>query len=294
MPQEPYRSHSTLFLFLMVLAMVSWGGSWVTAKWASSYPTEVTALWRFLLSAVSFLPVLWWRKESLALPRKVWLWVCLSAASLAIYNLLFLWAVKLGPGGSGGVLVTTLNPQFAFLITALVYQQAVGRRARLGLALGIAGGVLQILGPSLHFEAFLRTENLILVVAALAYAVLTQFSAVAQKEISVFRYSFWTALLCTVFLTPFAWSHGPLEFSRLGGDFWVNTLYLALVAGTFGSTLYFEAARRVGAARASSFIFLVPTSALLLAFLFLGEQPAWTSVVGGALSIAAVMVIQKR
>ena len=292
--KNPSPEHSFVFYLFMVLAMVSWGGSWVTAKWASAYPPEVTALWRFFLSALSFLPILWWRKESLALPRKSWLWVSLSAAALAGYNLLFLAAMQHGPGGYGGVLVPTMNPLFSFLLALVFLRHAVGSRAWGGLTLGLLGGVVQIVGPDFNLTAFTRPENLLLVGAALAYAILGQFSAVAQKAISVFRYSFWTALLCTVFLLPFAWPHAPWDIHALGPDFWIDTVYLALIAGTFGTTLYFEAARRVGAARGSSFAFLVPVSALVLAFLFLGEQPAWTSVVGGGLSMAAVMLIQSR
>ena len=278
----------------MVLAMVSWGGSWVTARWASGYPFEVTALWRFVLSAASFLPILLWRKESLALPRKAWLFVGLSAASLAGYNLLFLAAMQHGPGGYGGVLVPTVNPLFSFLITAVFLKHQGGWWAVGGLSLGLAGGVLQILGPQFEFAAFLRPENVLLVGAALVYALLTQFSAVAQREISVFQYSFWTTLLCAVLLTPVAWNQQPWELARLGVDFWINTAYLALIAGTFGTTLYFEAARRVGAARGSTFAFLVPVSALALAWLFLAEVPAWTSVAGGALSVSAVLLLQFR
>ena len=222
------------------------------------------------------------------------MWVGLSAAALAGYNLLFLAAMQHGPGGYGGVLVPTMNPLFSFLLALVFLRHSVGSRALGGLALGLLGGVVQILGPDFRLDAFLRPENLLLVAAAFVYAVLTQFSAVAQRGISVFRYSFWTSLLCTAFLLPFAWSHQPFAVATLGVDFWVNTLYLALAAGTFGTTLYFEAARRVGAARGSSFAFLVPVSALVLAFLFLGDQPAWTSLVGGALSIAAVLMIQRK
>ncbi len=294
MPPKPADSHSPLFFSLMVLAMVSWGGSWVTARWASGYPFEVTALWRFVLSAASFLPILWWRRESLALPRKAWLFVGLSAAALAGYNLLFLAAMQHGPGGYGGVLVPPVNPLFSFLITAVFLKHQGGWWAVGGLSLGLAGGVLQILGPSFEFEAFLRPENVLLVGAALVYALLTQFSAVAQRSVSVFQYSFWTTLLCAVFLAPVAWGHQPWAVERLGSDFWINTAYLALIAGTFGTTLYFEAARRVGAARGSTFAFLVPVSALVLAWLFLAEVPAWTSVAGGALSVAAVLLLQFR
>jgi drug/metabolite transporter (DMT)-like permease len=285
---------SFLFLLVMFLAMVSWGGSWVTAKWASAYPPEVTALWRFFLSALSYLPLLWWRKESLALPRSAWLWTVLAAAALAGYNLLFLGAMQHGPGGYGGVLVPTLNPLFAFLISGLFLSHRFDARALAGVALGIVGGVVQIIGPEFRFDAFLRPENVLLVAAALAYALLTQFSAPAQKTVSVFRFSFWTSLLCTVFLVPFSWNSGPLAFGSLHADFWVDVLYLALIAGTFGQTLYFEGARRIGAARGSSFAFLVPVSALVLAWIFLGEQPAWTSIVGGTLSVAAVLLVQSR
>lgn len=285
---------SFLFYGLMVLAMVSWGGSWITAKLAAGYHPEVTALWRFLISTVSFLPILWWRKESFALPRTVWVWVVLAAATLAGYNLLFLAAMQFGPGGYAGVLVPTLNPLFNFLITAIIVRQGVTRRVGGGLVLGLAGGLLQILGPGFRFESFLNPGNLLLVGAALTYAALTQLSAVAQKQISVFRFSFWTSLLCTLFLLPFAWNQGPWNWGALGPDFWFNAGYLALIAGTFGTTLYFEAARRVGAARGSSFAFLVPATALGLAFIVLGEQPTWTSVVGGTLSIGAVLLIQKK
>lgn len=290
-PVQP--KHSVLFTLFMILAMVSWGGSWVTARWASSYPPEVTALWRFLLSALSFLPILWWRKESLGVPRKTWLWIGLSALTLAGYNLLFLSAMQHGPGGYGGVLVPTLNPQFSFLISVLFLHLKMGKGALFGLFLGLSGGMIQIIGPEYRFDLFLQPQNILLVGAALVYAVLTQFSALAQKGISVFQYSFWTAFLCSLVLLPFTWGSEPFQLEAFQSDFWINVAYLALAAGTFGTTLYFEAARRVGAARASSFAFLVPASALVLAFLILGEQPDWTSVVGGILSVTAVLIISR-
>lgn len=279
----------------MVLAMLSWGGSWVTARWAHGYPAEVTAFWRFLISALSFLPILFVRKESLGLPRQAWGWVVASAITLAAYNVLFLVAMQHGPGGYGGVLVPTLNPLFAFVLGVVFWQGTRSRRALFGLALGLFGGLVQILGPSFSWSHFAAPENLFLVSAAFTYGLLTQLSARAQRSMTVFQYSFWTSLLCTGFLAPLALmaQPGPFLWSELGSDFWTNVLYLALAAGTFGTTLYFEAARRVGAAKGASFAFLVPVSALALAWIFLAEVPQWTSILGGALSIAAVLVIQR-
>jgi len=287
------QGRKPLFYALMALAMISWGGSWTVAKWAAGYPAELTAFWRFVINAASFLPVLLLAREPLSLPKGARLWTFLSALALAVYNMLFLTAMKHGPGGYGGVLVPTLNPLFSFLIAALFAGQSLNRLTMAGLVFGLAGGALQIAGPGFSVASFGRPENVILVAAAATYALLTHASARAQRGVGVLRYGFWTALLCSAMLLPFAWASGPFDFANLGGGFWVDAAYLGLAAGTFGTTLYFEATRRIGAARASSFAFLVPASALALAYIFLGEIPAWTSVVGGAVSVVAVLLIHR-
>lgn len=274
--------------------MVAWGGSWITARWAHGHPADVTSLWRFLLSAASFLPILAWRRESLAVPRASWRWVGLSAVALAVYNLCFLGGLKTGHGGYGGVLVPSLNPLFANLLASVFLAHRVDRRTGLGLALGFSGGILQILGPGFDPGAFLRPENLYFLGAALSYALLTLWTAESQRHTSVFVHSFWVAVGCAALLLPVAWPRAPFDVSRLPVDFWVNAVYLALLAGTFGTTVYFAAAKRVGGARASSYSFLVPVSALALGWLFLGEVPTWTSIVGGALSIGAVLLVQRH
>lgn len=288
------RTHQPGFLALVVLAMVAWGGSWITARWASGHPSDVTALWRFLLSGLSFLPILAWRRESLRVPRHTWHWVALSALALGSYNLCFLGGLKTGHGGYGGVLVPSLNPLFANLLAALFMRHQVDRRTVLGLALGFSGGVLQILGPRFEVRSFLRPENLYFLGASFSYALLTLWTARAQQRISVFVHSFWVAVGCALLLLPLAWTHHPFQVTALGPSFWINAVYLGLLAGTFATTVYFEAAKRVGGARAAGFSFLVPVSALVLAFLILGERPAWTSVVGGALSVVAVWLVQGR
>ena len=191
-------------------------------------------------------------------------------------------------------MVPTLSPQVNFLLSWLFLSLAVGRRQVLGLALGLTGGVVQILGPHLAWGSFLRPENLYFLGAACSYAVLTHGGALAQQHVSVFQYSFWLFTLSAGLILPVTLPAGPLGCWHFGADFWINVLYLTLGAGTFGTTIYFEAARRVGASSASSFTFLVPVTALAFAWLFLGEVPAWTSVAGGALSIVAVSLIQRR
>jgi drug/metabolite transporter (DMT)-like permease len=50
---------------------------------------------------------------------------------------------------------------------------------------------------------------------------------------------------------------------------------------------------RMPASRAGSFLFLVPLFAILIAWLFLGEQPGFQSLVGGVLVLLGTALIQR-
>jgi drug/metabolite transporter (DMT)-like permease len=68
-------------------------------------------------------------------------------------------------------------------------------------------------------------------------------------------------------------------------------LFLSVVATDFATTVFFLSASRLGTGRASSFLFIVPTSAILLSWLLLGERPDAVTLVGGVFSIVAVYLV---
>lgn len=79
-----------------------------------------------------------------------------------------------------------------------------------------------------------------------------------------------------------------------GYPFWLNIVYLSVCATTFGTTAYFFASSKLGASRASSFMFLVPTSAVLISWLVLNEQPKLSTILGGILAMGAVYLINVK
>ena len=65
------------------------------------------------------------------------------------------------------------------------------------------------------------------------------------------------------------------------------------VALGFGTTAYFITTMRLGSGKASSFMFIVPFSAVISSSIFLGEVIALTTVIGGFFAIMAVYIINK-
>ncbi|MBI5641926.1 MAG: EamA family transporter [Deltaproteobacteria bacterium] len=64
--------------------------------------------------------------------------------------------------------------------------------------------------------------------------------------------------------------------------------------GAFATTVYFFASSILSSRKASSFVFLVPFSAVILSWFFLGEVPRINTIAGGSLAIGAVYIINQR
>jgi drug/metabolite transporter (DMT)-like permease len=136
--------------------------------------------------------------------------------------------------------------------------------------------------------------NLIFLGAALCWASLTYLSQFAQKKMDPFVYNPLLYLLAaglSFLIQPDKWLETSAGFPL---SVWLNVLYLAIGAGSAGAGVYFFAAKKLGAAKASTMTFLVPVLALFLGWLLLHEQIQWQTLLGGSLSILAVLIIHGR
>jgi aspartate/methionine/tyrosine aminotransferase/drug/metabolite transporter (DMT)-like permease len=279
---------------LLVLSMAIWGGTWPSGKIVAPLAAfEATVFLRFLVTSLALLVVCLWRRENLALHRSAVAWALLGAALMSAYNYFFLGGLSWGLAAKGGVIVTCLNPVLTFAISAVAFRRKVGRLEAVGLALGLGAGALLLGVWKLDAAELFRSGNLFFLCAALAWSSLTVVSQAGQRRAGALAFSLWVYGLSTVLNAAvvalrgfrFAVSSPPL--------YWVNLLYLGVLGTAFATTVYFLASRRLGAHRASSFIFLVPGFALLLGWLLLGEVPEWTTLAGLAVAIGAVSIVNR-
>jgi drug/metabolite transporter (DMT)-like permease len=68
---------------------------------------------------------------------------------------------------------------------------------------------------------------------------------------------------------------------------------MAAAAMAFGTSIYFQASVKLGAKKASAYIFTVPLASMGFAMLFLNEPLIFTTIIGGTFGIAAVYLINK-
>lgn len=283
---------NTYFYILMVISMIFWGGSWTSGKLISlSAAPEILIFWRFFVTFLSFVPVVLFLKVPLRLNKKGFIQVWAGAICLVVYNFLFFIGLTVGLAGAGGVLVTTLNPLFTFLITAVLFKQKLEWKHMMGLLIGCIGGFVLLEGWNFNSGQIFMGGNLLFLFAAITWGLLSITSQNSNKNIPSFAFSFYTYGITAFITLLLSIPKGLFSTQYMTTGFWINVIYISIGATTFATTAYFFAASNLGANRASSFIFLVPTSAMVISWILLGEIPKLPTILGGGLSLMAVYIM---
>lgn len=277
------------------MAMITWGFAWPSAKFivGTEHPI-VIIFWRFLATALSLLPVIWWRKDSLRLPdRKAIFQVILGGILYTVYNHFFLLGLAQGLAGAGGVLVTTMNPIFTYILVHTIKAKIPNSREFLGLGIGLLGGVVLLKLWEGDWTLLFQSGNLFFLLCAFSWAILSMNSHSTGQKISPMVYSFYVFAIGALLDFVVALRYDVIGALDNGGDFWLQILYLSVISTTFGTTVYFYASSRLGSRTASSFIFLVPVTALFGSWIFLGEIPGAYTFIGGGLAILSVFLLNR-
>ena len=281
------------YSYLLVLAMLLWGSGWTALKILTyDLPIEVIVFWRFFIMSISFLPILFFLKIPLTLNKKSLSYITSSSILNIAFMLSSFVGVKYGLAGGGSVIITTFSPVLTFLLIALIFRKKLQSRQVFGLSLGIVGGIvlLQLNDINLFFNG----SNIYFLLCAIIWAGVTILSGHSHKHIHPIHYSFFISVIATLATFIYAYNSELSSVFSQGWEFWTAMIYLAVFGQTIATTIFFMASGVLGSAKTSSFMFLVPFFALLSAWIVLGEPIQMHIIIGGAISMIAVLFINKK
>jgi drug/metabolite transporter (DMT)-like permease len=288
-------ANKNLFLIGMILSMTCWGFSWTAGKVMASYgPPMTISFLRFALTFVSMIVVLIVLKEKFTMKSKGLVDLIAASVIISCYTFLFFKGLTTGKAGAGGVLVTVMNPIISYAIMLVMQRRSPTRNESIGLFLGLVAGVVLLKLP-MEADLIFSAGNIYFLLASLSWAVLSIFTSRASRYGSTVTFSCWMYGVSTVLLFLFAGYEEPMKtLERADLTLWLNFIFSATITTSLATTFYFVATSKLGASKASSFIFMVPFSAALGSWMFLGEVPQWHTVAGGILGIGAVYILNKK
>lgn len=272
--------------------MLFWGLSWSNAKILGSYYPPITIMfWRCLFATIVLIPFILkfrinWTKIKNQLVRLLF-----ASVLLTLYNYCYFKGTQLGVAGIGGVLVTTMVPIFTTILSTIIFKTKINKNVKLGISLGLLSGTILLNLWKYDIETLILSGNIFFISGAILWSILTILTQKITIEIPSLHFSFlifFFSSIITFLCSPFS-----IDFSIFNSDinFWLNFISVTFGAMAYGTVAFFYATQKLGATVASSFTFLVPVSAIIFSIILLNEIPDLISMIGCAIAISAVIII---
>lgn len=287
---SPERSADPIAAVAVAVTVLGWAAAFpaIRAGLAQFGPAELGAL-RFLVAAVPaalFLAVLRPRLPKLA---EAWRFVFGGVVFVALYTTLLNFGERTVSAGAASFIISVGPVLTAVLATALLGERFRGM-AWVGTAVSFGGIGLIAVGEG---GGFALDQGALLVLAA---ALCTTLSTIVQKPLlkthDPLVVSSWNMVIGALFLSPVL----PEAFRQAAGadtDAIAAVFSLGLVSGLVAYGAWSVALSRLPAGRASNYLYCIPPVATVIGFLWLGELPGTLGLIGGALALAGVVVVNR-
>jgi len=285
---------------LLALLGLIWGGSFFFARIAIQHvPALTLVLLRVALAALALHIYVSGRYDIYSELKARWpQFLLLGLINNAIpHTLIFFGQTQIGAGLAAILNATT--PVWTVLIAnALTHDEKLSLAKIAGCLLGLAGTAV-LIGPSAlpglqSGESIPLWALLFPVLAAISYGFAAtygkRFRGLAAPVSAAGQLTASTLIMLPLALvidTPWQLPAPPMTSV-------LAVLALALISTAYGYILFFRIMSRAGATNTSLVTLLVPPSAILLGFLFLGETLEPTDVAGMLLIAAGLVVLDGR
>lgn len=278
----------------MTIAMLFWGVAWTAGKVAAEHSNaEVAAFWRYAISFLTIIPVIWAMKTPMKSDKLGYVYMFASGALTSLFNYLFFAGLSHGQAGYGGTMVTALSPLFTYMMSIAIFGTKVSTKQIVALSVGVLGALILLRVPYEGF-AFLNLESSYFLGCAVVWSIVTVIAQKGMRRADPMYYTFVVFGITGFINMLFALPYHPFDFAAYDAVFWSVIFFIGLVPGTFGMAIYFISASKVGAHRTGVFMFIVPVGAIVSSMIVYGESLAASTVIGCGLAFAAVVLFNMK
>jgi drug/metabolite transporter (DMT)-like permease len=215
----------------------------------------------------------------------------LSLCGIVGYNLLLFGGLTVAPAADASVIVPTLSPVITTVALAVSRRSALSAGHLGGFGLAFVGALLFLVGPATGANSAADSArllgDLVFVLAAASWAAYSIRTKAVLEQLEPVRLTTYVTVVGSVLLAGCAApAAAAVDWARLDPWFWVNQAYLAVFPTALANPLYSYGVGRIGPARATTFMFLVPAGGLAWSYLLLGETISGPRAAAVALMLA--------
>lgn len=291
-------SSSQLVAYLALAVSMAFVGTSMTAnKFIVSYvPVMLAGFVRFLAASIFIVSLTFLVDGKLPrLDRRTQIILALQTFfGSFLFTVLTLYGVDMTTAMVSGIILAATPAVVA--VMAWVMGDRLARIAWVGVLLTI-GGVLVVNLLETPGEDIARRPILgavLIFLAVISEAAYTMFARMIAGNASPLGITSWYSVYGAImFLPPALWALRDFDLGTIPMSAWTAMLYMGAGPGALAVLLWFYGLRQVPASIAGAFTGIMPISAVLSAWLFLGEKVAWPHIVGMALIMLGIVMVAR-
>lgn len=281
----------------LFLAALIWGGMYVVSKYTLDFISPITLVWtRYAIAFIVLFITLSIsnskKGHKIAIKKRDWLliaWIGFIGYFVSI-SLQFI-GTKLSDAHTGS-LITASTPVFVILFAKFILGEVFTKKKIIALLLATCGVIVVIGLDSMMIKHLLG--NIILVGAAITWALLSVYVKVATKQLDSLTITTYSILFALIFTTPFMLYENGNIISIIGNSHVVlGILYIGILSTAGAFFLWNKGIELVDTGIGSLFLFFQPVTGSILGWIFLGEQLNYSFFIGGFLIVIAVIIASK-
>lgn len=209
---------------------------------------------------------------------------------ITIYHVALNFGEQSVEAGAAAVLIST-SPVFTAILSTWFLHEHLTGWGWLGVFVAFAGAVVIAFGQGqgVSFNA----DALLVLLAAIStsvYFILCKPPLRRYTALEFTSYTIWAGTIPMLVFAPGLVSqipHAPPSST-------LAALFLGVFPGALAYVMWAYALSRMRASTLTMFLYFQPVNAAIIAWIWLGEVPAWLTVIGGAISIAGVVLVSTR
>ena len=280
--------------FKLIGAMFMWGGTWIAGRVVAqelTAPLAVPAI-RFLIAGLvlaGFALATEGRIPRLQTGAEWGIVSGLALTGIFLYALCFFYGLKHITAGRGA-LVVALTPVLVALGAWFLGQERMTPVKLVGIGIALLG-CLTVVGngnPLALLHGAIGIGEWLILGCALCWTAYTFIGRRATLSLTPLAATLYASLIGSLLIGVTALLQGGTDIGIWSWRVWASVLFLAIGGTALAFTWFADGVKRLGAAKASAFVNLVPVFAVLQAAVLLDERLGFAVLGGGLLVITGV------
>jgi drug/metabolite transporter (DMT)-like permease len=291
-------SEKTTAIIGAILAVFSWGISFVATKVALAYVSPTTVVWtRFAMGVVIIGFVVIIQGQFMLPSRKDLAYFALVGfIGITFHQWLQSTGLQTAQASTTSWIVAT-TPIFMVIVGWLFLRERLSLLQTLGIFIAACGVILVVskgaLGSILNGQ-FGTIGDLLILISSINWAFFSMFSKRGLKAHPPNRMVFYVMLFGWLMTSIFFISNEYyLELQNVAFDGWISLLFLGIVCSGLAYIFWYNALKNLPMSQTGAFVYLEPFITLIVAAIVLQELITIGALLGGAAILLGVWLVNQ-